>query len=539
MAQPFKDLKFLCTAVASDIRLVVVSRIKAMGGTYCNNLMSDVNVLVVGDRNTDKYRFSVEKRGDITFVRPASIVEMYEGWIDGRELGPEAGPDVLQSMKVFDGMTVCMSRVGNKQELAETVRANGGVSADSLTANTSCLVTQEKAGKRYDKALEWKIPVVDPKWIEDSVRRKAALDYQYYDITVLDRSSVGKGACLIWDQLAVRPGKRRAEEEIRQSKRNSASVNAWKAIVETGGDSPQNRNLGVSIKEEDESEEAAETEIFAGVSFEVSGFKRGQEQTLRKIIVGRGGQVGRKREHCDYIVIPHNVNKDYVQAGYKGMNVVTEWFIERSLYYNSVKEDLWGKPMVLNGRFPKAVVDKPLLSISGFSGAELMHLEKLIRALDGVVEFSEQLTRDVDGLIVNPGLLGLNQETCKQMFENELTHEILTDMEANKISLQSLRKKLVFSERNGIVVLSPNFLFEVMLQYGDEHQELNNGKWCLHYPKKENRLVRLLNSRQKKQKDWRLTGKASESSLNKGVEIETAGSKEVEDPGTQILYGGS
>lgn len=660
-SKPFGDLKFCCTSVPSGLRLDISSKIKSMGGIYCNNLMSDVNVLIVGDRNTDKYRFSAQKRFDIVFIKPEAIVELHEKWISGENILNLSSAATMSSktlasgylrfiprMPIFEGLTICLSRipspsnnsggsgggkVPSKAELAEIINLNGGNSTDSLTIHTSFLITTERSGKRFEKAIEWKIPVVHPNWVTDSLRRGASLESDYYNVTLFkDYSKIGKGACLIWNELKEfshkhssiggsanqnnsTSKKRRlvtddAEDstlrklftvpqdideeedeeedvgdfdEIRQTKVNSTSLSAWDSIINNFNKPTASQILGNNTKrtklsnetkiaknkKQSASKPKADPQkndkrlLFKGLKFSIFGFDSIKSSTLTKIIKSHSGEANvilneiESLFETDYIVIPHSLLDEDIMSKAQLLSkqnkylIVTEWFIERCLYYNEIKYDIWGQPLTLNKQIREnrsattEEVGKLQVSISGFSGIELLHLEKLLASLDHLITFNEKLTKNTHLLLINSSLIGLNEDNSKPLFENnpELVKVLIKDMECNKISLQSMKKKLVFCQTNGLPIYSINFLFELAIDWLSKNsddvtkgaklnkEKLSDLRWCIYYPKHLNQkadhfLYKFVSTlceessastgeNKTKRKEWgKLSGKASESSLN-------------------------
>ena len=146
-SKPFNGIRFSCTGISGDLRSDIAHKINSMGGTYYNNLMSDVSVLVVGDTNTDKYRFSVQKRYDLIFIEASAIVKLHKRWIEGENIPIQTAEDesedhsylgFLPRFKTFHDLRICLSRKDAQvfnvthQRLAELIKLIEGVSNDSL-----------------------------------------------------------------------------------------------------------------------------------------------------------------------------------------------------------------------------------------------------------------------------------------------------------------------------------------------------------------------------------------------------------------------
>lgn len=633
-ARPFHQIKFCCTALALDVKSELSAKIEAMGGICYPNLMSDINVLIVGGKSSDKYLFSVQKRYDILFTDAQSILDLHSRWSEGENITIGTRDDsselaFIPQLKPFQGMCVSISRIDSgewtKKDLCDIIEKNGGQALVNLTAAANCLVTTERAGRRYEKAVEWEIPVIHPNWVRDSVRRGALLDPLYYDLSKVGsvQEMTGK-ACVVWKQLEehrakqmIKNAKRKAvhtepveeEEEddldsdkTRQTKKTRSSLTAWKTIV-------NNKPQVTAVRApEPETERMTQSKnyLFKNLRFLVYGFSAKQTAILSKIITSHNGSVEELKQEdkwntsypnldsVSYAVIPHNINSDtelrdmeeFLKLNGKSITILTEWFIERSLYYNQLKLDLWVRPIVLResiAKYPSRLEEEPparlKVGISGFSGCELLHIEKLLALLSTYLEFSDKLTKNTNFLIINTSLIGLTEHNSKSLFENNDldTRKLLRDVECNKISLLSMKKKLIFCQENNIPMFAVNFLFELFLTIPGTARkpnsvQLSDLRWCIYYPKrngsgnankqlthfrdffsrfyeiKENkRPSKVLVENKSRTKDRiKLSGKASESSLTCTNEANLLAehpsqadeASETEKPeSTQVTYG--
>lgn len=157
---------------------------------YSGDLNSKVNILVLNPTSDDKswvkshkFQHVVQYRPDILVVSLESILLLVRG---KKKLGFEV-PMVfdLPVIKPFAGLKFSISRL--EEDVSHKVRtmleSNGGNVSTSLTSDTDLMIAMYAEGKRYQTALEWKIPVVSPDWCYDSVERGLFLNPRYYFLT--------------------------------------------------------------------------------------------------------------------------------------------------------------------------------------------------------------------------------------------------------------------------------------------------------------------------------------------------------------------
>jgi DNA replication regulator DPB11 len=465
--------------------------------------MSDVTVLIVGDRDTDKFKFSVRNRSDVKFIRPEAILEIHKRWINNED---HKDPDALSldrfTLPIFHGFKVCLSRINtdkhfnteDRDELIRLIRDCGGDVSDSLTGSSACVITNEKSGKRYTMAKKWKIPNVHPLWVLHCVKRKAALEFDYYNIDKVQEDSIGEGSCTVWDDLKKRKRKRiLAEEEeqikkkpefwndiLNEAKKQVASAKKKdKDVWDDKGHETEREKIDVIIqpaKKPSFTQQNVISKLFQGKSFKLEFFDDDKTATLVRTIQSHSGKI-MTDSSPSYIIIPSDFpTLNIPQLFYESADtqIMTEFFIERCLHYKDLKEGIWGKP------FYQPLLDPPDLSIciTGFQGIELLHVTKMI-SLSGF-KFCDFLTKDRDILIVNYDLLRAKSgehltKKYPSLFDESFKKK------ATQTSIQSTRNKLNFSRKNSIPILTITFLFESF--YNGMVFNINSKDCCIYCPK--------------------------------------------------------
>ena len=71
-----------------------------------------------------------------------------------------------------------------RTRLGKLITENGGVYDSSLRKSSTHLITPSGAGRKVEGAIKWKQEVVDPRWVEDCLKRNARLEERYYSLSV-------------------------------------------------------------------------------------------------------------------------------------------------------------------------------------------------------------------------------------------------------------------------------------------------------------------------------------------------------------------
>ncbi|CAK9439724.1 uncharacterized protein LODBEIA_P38240 [Lodderomyces beijingensis] len=580
---PFNGLKFCCTGVEARTRKEIMKSIKALGGIQYDDLMTDVQYLIVGNRNTPKYKFCVKKRLDIVFLAEDAVLRIYEKWL----MGEEQSSLQLEHYRlpVFSGISACISRtdisrtqlnrlfgqsscrgksVGttdyfSHENLSKLVTDNGGNAKESLSNDHGCMISSDPRGTRYNKALEWKIPVVHPIWVFDSILRGAALDLADYGLSQDSKdNNVYDTGCEVWVEIrAKHAAAAAAAAAVAASSSSSSSQpsltrprrtlvtpesedltkgdvprlskesnrDMWNSVMDHTNKAPQtndannknnnnnnnsnNNNLwdeeSASDNEEDEivkenhpEEMAKKNTSFLGFNFLLVGFNSRESDLLKAGIEGFSGEITRDERDCliSHIIIParngsqastllKKLPSDVKSRITNGdIKVVTEFFIERCIYYKKVILDSWGQP--IKGLIPST--RKFQVCTSGFTGIELLHVEKLIRFIN--FEYCETLSSQRDLLILNVNLFkdtfAKNLPKLYDYKHNDVLNCPVYQSGQSSVSSLSAKNKIDASKKWSIPIVSIAFLWE-MLEISKYKPtlmmpDISNPRWCVYFP---------------------------------------------------------
>ncbi|ABN66463.2 DNA polymerase II complex component [Scheffersomyces stipitis CBS 6054] len=550
--KPLDGLSFCCTGIKAKKREEIAEKIAALGGIHYSDLMSDVRFLLVGDRDTAKYQFCIKERYDVTFLTEDSILELYDCWIRGDDDDSEKLQILSYKQPVFSGLSICISRIESSdsfrkkpaskeslsdyfmyRSLASEVAKNGGKPADSLTNSNSCIVTTQTGGKRYSKAVEWRIPVVHPLWIHDSLIRGAALDMEDYKLSE-DTKTLYESGSKVWKQLILaktqpeqstvasvavdanefqaektkKPLKKNAEiwnsimDHTRQQTRRFVRDSLWDDEPESDLSVPKSSII------EKETIQLQQRSLFSGYNFLLIGFTDHQANLLSQAIANHGGEISTDTmdSTITHIILPAANGsqssmmlkilapsiKSKISDG--DIKVVTEWFIERSIFYSSAVIDRWSQP--LKGMISSNKKFK--ICITGFTGIELLHIEKLINNLG--FEFCETLTSKRDLLIININLFKTNlSKNSPKLFQYkypDITNCPTYQSGTSSVSVISSKNKINAAKKWEIPIVSISYLWEILeLSVNREvpvMPDLLDLTWCIFAPKNYSRPKSLL-----------------------------------------------
>lgn len=547
MSKPFQDYTFCCTGIATPQRLCLVDKIAALGGIFLSDLMSLVQFLVVGERNTEKYWYSVRWRYDICFVGPSVIEDIYSRWKAGE---PVLFNRTLHSLPVFHGCSVCLARIDRPseeetrllmserfrippakalpkvmpkdpflvEEVTKVLSQLGATVGNTLTPARTVVVATSASGIRHTIAKQWGIPVVHPLWIYDSCLREASLHLEDYEIT--DKFNPYNNGSFVWKNLFVwRLSPFLPLEKRRNRSSSKKKTEIWTSIMDsahplltkevhsdTWDDNVLSDNEPKELYTADETtrqlpQEEASSSLFSGLCFLPVGLTIPEQNVLRTVVESHKGKIVTSSEDSQIthvvmlvkngpqtqlmlLMLPSSIKR---QINKKSISVVSNWFIERSIFYGRLCDDCWAPPML--GIVPLRA--KCQVSITGFTGVELLHLEKLVTYLN--LEFCDTLNSTRDLLIVNINLFKNSfRKNSPQLLEYRFK-EILdcpvysSGRNFKSVAMLSSKNKMAAARKWGIPVVSLAFLWEMIAILEGQPNlmmpEISDLHWCIFAPK--------------------------------------------------------
>ncbi|CAI4034334.1 hypothetical protein SMKI_10G1210 [Saccharomyces mikatae IFO 1815] len=415
----------------------------------------------------------------------------------------------------------------------------------------SIFVTDTLSGARVNAAVDQNLPIVHFKWILDCQRRNALLPYDPYyllpKIKDVPFDSIGLNACDCWDKISVSFPTNIDVQTILQTQPSSSALasslpktsfllNKFKPKGEKIWDKAMSRqqhnktnfsvlgqsSLSINNIREDSSDEV--TLIFRNCAFLIHhNFPANHRSILTKIIVQNGGEIVSSYlngvyDHS-YCIIPSDKALDSFNdlPDIIGDNdgLVTEFFIERCLFYQRLLHpvDSWSRPFLTTTNFQVSSPSKLLrhdissspflnVTITGFSGVELLHLTKVLNLLKPMgINYVEYLNKSTDILLINLAALPSipkNHPLWSNEFSDLFTQFDIAntdvdhdnnnrnDFQNNSILRNSMKRKIEYIKKfHSIPVVTPAFIFKLISTASKENSEifLNNIKWCIICPR--------------------------------------------------------
>ncbi|CAH6722021.1 hypothetical protein CLIB1444_07S07712 [[Candida] jaroonii] len=444
----FKGKVFCCTAIPTSYRSEIDKYVKELGGHHFSNLTSDVQYLIVGNRNTDKFNFCLNKRDDITYLKFNAIHEFYEGYKAGKSV--DLNEYVLG---VFDLLTIAISHIKSDDlfidnlDLQKVITSNGGQLSKTLTTNSACLITNIKTGKRYAKALEWEIPVVHPIYISHSLTRGLALPFEDYLLDKYPDYAAPIEAPITTKTVSTAKSAPTIHNPTNKIKKTKIDV--WNSIMNTKSH---------EIKLPNSVPKPTSNGIFKGLKFKLLFFNADQKSILNEIITKNEGTITENESESDFKLIP------FGNEGISGAR--TEWLIERSIFYGRLTVDIWSEPTP-----PINLPKNKTITLSGFTGVEDLHIKKLLahKGFEIVPKFNAKTSI----LLININIF--QDQLPKSLFEFD---EPIVKCPFNSINIVSTKNKIQAAKKWGIPIVSARYAFEVKY---DDADNIDDTKWCLYY----------------------------------------------------------
>ncbi|TID02064.1 S-M checkpoint control protein rad4 [Colletotrichum higginsianum] len=477
-AQPFKAVVVCCTSIPPDQRTQIAKRTEELGGIHKYDLTPDVTHLVVGDYDTPKYRHVAKERNDVKTMDARWIDVVGDLWMEDAEIDFAALErewqlkpletcghvvDATNPAEAKRGaLLLCMTGFDDPDQRAsiiEKITANGGAYTGDLTKRVSHLIVAKPEGKKYKAARSWNIRTVSLAWLEQSIERGMILDEQCFDPSMPPEEQ-GQGA---WNKANPRrvlsakrarsgvvEGGQRKLRKTASMKLSSQRDTLWgdilgsKTISEPSalGDRADKIEVQDSGVHDRMVQPAPDAGIFSACYFFMAGFEAWKSKILAETIVSLDGQV------CDtfegmvskgyevtpsrrFLIVPQesqpSTHFQLPPAHADKIQIVTEFFVERCLHNKALCDPdthALGRPFPL---FPIPGFDNLSICTAGFSGIDLLHVEKAVRQIGA--RFAARLNETTSVLV------------CRT----------LTD---------TRKEKLKFALDNDIPIVSPDWLWE-------------------------------------------------------------------------------
>ncbi len=85
-----------------------------MGAMHSIHLTSDVTHLLVGDTNSDKYKFVARERNDVAAMNPEWIEAVRQSWTQGEDIDIEA-LEKQYRLSALHGLKICITGFSDRE----------------------------------------------------------------------------------------------------------------------------------------------------------------------------------------------------------------------------------------------------------------------------------------------------------------------------------------------------------------------------------------------------------------------------------------
>jgi len=406
---------------------------KQMGGLTRADLTVDVTHMIVGDYDTPKYRYVAKHREDVRPMTLEWIETLRKLWINDQAIDMKL-LEQQHTLPPFTSLRFSMTGCddpGERQEIANQIKANGGEYEGDLTKRITHLISFRTEGNKYRAAKSWGLRIVSVEWLRDSLARGMILEEKLYDpvLPVLER---GKGAVVKEPPPKSKRtslGKRSRNSSVTSSDdgkrklRRTASTklsghneSIWGDIV-GGGMIAQVARSGVwepsdeptlpgnsirptrentpSTLNLDSNTHPTTRGIFSGCRFYLHAFSSKQTATLSNHLLANGAEICTTSEslpECSqtavtrglYVIVPYTLSCSEFPAlpqSERPIDIITEWWVERCLHQKQFippAEHVIGRPFPT---FPIEGFRNMKISSTAFSGIDLLHVQRAVDLL--------------------------------------------------------------------------------------------------------------------------------------------------------------
>ncbi|OQE44471.1 hypothetical protein PENCOP_c002G04858 [Penicillium coprophilum] len=455
---PLTGVVICFTNVQVEKRTPLTQMAEQMGAMHSIHLTSDVTHLLVGDTNSDKYKFVARERNDVVAMRPEWIEAVRHSWTQGEDIDIQALEKQFR-LAALHGVKICITGFSDlpfRAYMQKTTEENGAEYRKDLTKTVTHLIARTPDGEKYKFATKWEITVVSVKWFTDSIERGMILDEEKYH-PLVPPADQGVGA---WNRSS--PSEREPSRRDSTTKENSLNPrprklrriastklvdqneSIWGDIVGTGFENKETTGAQKNLQRQEPPEAskpviqayqsfASETTFSENIQsrlplptpppkdngflhatyFFINGFSSKQTKVLREHLTYNGAKLADslnefssptipKTGHGLFIMVPYQTPRSEVPSTDEmafECEVVTEMWLERCI---DARAFVPPESHVASTPFPKFPIPGfPELRIcsTGFGRIDLLHLRKLVELMGAT--YGDFLTQKASVLICN------------------------------------------------------------------------------------------------------------------------------------------
>ncbi|XP_062116606.1 uncharacterized protein LOC133830610 [Humulus lupulus] len=169
-------VKVMASGFDADEKGKMEKLVSGMGGVFHSKASSDVSFVIAKNVLAAKYKWAAH-----ILKKPVVTADwVYQCWNEHR-IVPHESFRVLP----LSGLTICVTRIpaNERKEMEKIIVQSGGKYSAELTKKCTHLISDSPEGDKYKVARRWgNIHIINRKWFDQSVARRARLDEDSYPV---------------------------------------------------------------------------------------------------------------------------------------------------------------------------------------------------------------------------------------------------------------------------------------------------------------------------------------------------------------------
>ncbi|XP_029646885.1 DNA topoisomerase 2-binding protein 1-like isoform X1 [Octopus sinensis] len=316
-----KDTIISCTNIDKVLRESLHMKVLMMGGEIQRNFTENVTHLVAGMVGSSKYQVASNLKKYIMLPDWVNSV-----WEASQEGSVHCNDEKFQkyTCPMFKGLIITVSGLesAERKKVKQLVEMEGGVySGEMKVDECTHLIVNEPKGQKYEFAKQWKIQIVKPQWLYESIETGYCLDETKYQLNTEGGHN---------EMMTSTPTKNTSAVNL-SSIANISAINRLSDTMLSACSSNISR-VDKSKPTFDNTSMSTPMSFFDGCKIYLSGFRGpDQERLLRIINVGGGTRFNSLNEHVTHVVMGEKVpaDMDYLEKAIHRPHILNaSWLLD-------------------------------------------------------------------------------------------------------------------------------------------------------------------------------------------------------------------
>ncbi|KAJ4795230.1 DNA topoisomerase 2-binding protein 1 [Rhynchospora pubera] len=170
-------VKVLTSGFEKNEKARIQERVCAMGGLLLDKPSLDIDFVIAKNVLATKYKWALN-------VLKKPIISIT--WLDHCWMQHRIVPHEPYRLLPFTGLTICVTKIplDERRQIGKMIEENGGQYSADLTKKCTHLVSDGVGGDKYTVAKRWgNIHIINRRWIDMSIAKRACLDEAVYPVT--------------------------------------------------------------------------------------------------------------------------------------------------------------------------------------------------------------------------------------------------------------------------------------------------------------------------------------------------------------------